>query len=1046
MARYAGDRFRSKIDGTEGADTIIGLKNIDRIFGGDGDDDLNGGSGADTISGGNGNDVIRAYYEELGDDLDVDRLDGGAGNDELFAGLNDIVNGGIGTDVLHLNLTRSTTALNLDFTGMLAGGTLAIGAGSYTGIERLRTLQLSDFADTITIGNAANQSVTVEGGRGGDTINGSTGADIIYANSELNFGFGFDDEGEVPTVGGELEIDTINAGAGADTIYAGYGDNVDGGAGIDTLNLDYTRVATALNLNFATLLAGGNMVVGGGTLRAIERIGSIYLSDLGNVVSVATATTSVNIYGGAGADNITGGTAADFIYASGFGTDDGIGDLINAGNGDDFVFTGWNDTAMGGAGYDTLSLDLSAATAALNLNLAPLFASGSLTIGGGTLSAFENLSSVQLSAFNDVVQVGGAQFSFTSVIGGAGSDTITGGVGFDYLIGNDDGATQDRLSGGAGSDYIFAGLNDISDGGAGSDTLSLDLSASTVAVVLDLTAGFNGGTQAIAGGSFTGFEIVSDVTLTDFDDTLTVGALSNTGVVISGGKGRDTITGGVGNDTLYAGGQFDFDEGLADDGVADVLRGGGGDDTFSVGIHDTVDGGAGYDSLRLDLRRTDVALVFDLTAAFTGGSVALFQGTLSGLEELDELYLSRFDDVVTVGGRFGSTYAGTGNDRVSGSTASDFISGDEGNDTLLGLGGNDELVGGAGADRIEGGAGDDTLYGDFNLFDEDGEVAENVVGEANDILFGGAGSDEMHGGFGRDTALYDDISTLFTRSYTGSNGVVEHNTNNDYDELDSIETLQFMDGQFNSFDEDSIYAEVARLYDSVLQRLPDNAGLDFHADRIASGSATLLRVAEDFVNAPEFQAATGGLNNPAFVDFIYMTALGRPADPDGRAFWISQLDGGASRAQLVVQFSESGEHRALTQQEIVAGSFTVDERYASVSLIYDSALGRLPDRSGVIFWGESLKNGTQTLSSLATGFANSAEFLANTGSLNNGQLVDYMYLNTLDRPADAGGRAFWVARLDAGLTRAGFLLDFSLTGEHRQLHSQFIDDGIALAG
>lgn len=1043
MARLAGDRFKSKIDGTTGADTIIGLKSIDRLSGGDGNDDLNGGSGADILSGGNGNDVLRAYYEDLGDDLDADRLDGGAGNDELHAGLNDIVTGGTGTDALYLDLSRSAGGLALDFTALLSGGTMTIGAGSLATIERLRAITLSDFADTLTIGNAANQSVTVEGRGGGDTINGSLGGDTIYAGSAGTFGFSFDDEGGT-SIGGELDVDTINAGGGADQIYAGFGDNVDGGAGTDVIHLDYTRVATSLNINFAGLLSGGSLVVGGGTLRGLEQVASIYLSDRGNTIAAVTATTGMAIYGGAGADNLSTGSGSDQLFGSGFGSDDGVADTLSAGAGDDFVYAGLNDTALGGAGYDQISLDLSAAGSALTLNLSPLFTNGSLTIGAGTLSGFENLSSLNLSRFNDVVSIGGSAFSFTTVNGGAGSDTINGGIGFDYLFGNDDGVEQDTLRGGANTDYIFAGVNDIADGGAGTDTLSLDLSAATAGISLDLTAGFNGGTQAVAGGSFTGFEVVSDVLLTDFDDTLTVGALSNSGVSIVGGKGRDTITGGVGDDDIYGGGEFDFTEGLADDGVADILRGGAGNDSFTAGINDTVEGGTGLDTLRLDLRRAEAGLVFDLTPAFTGGSVTLFAGTLGGLEELDELYLSRFDDVVTIGGRSGNTEAGAGNDRVTGTSGVDTINGDVGDDALFGLAGNDELIGGAGSDRLEGGAGDDLLFGDFDLFDDDGNYAENVVGEANDILFGGTGSDEMHGGFGRDTAIYDDISTLFTRSYGGAHGTVERISNNDFDELDSIETLQFMDGVFNSYDEDSVHAEVARLYDSVLQRLPDFGGIDFHAGRIANGEATLLRVAEDFVNAPEFQAATGGLNNAGFVDFIYQSALGRPADPGGRAYWISQLDAGASRAQLVVQFSESPEHRALTQDEIVNGSFTVDERYATVSLIYDSALGRLPDRDGLLFWAEGLKNGTQSLTSLANGFAGSGEFATNTAGFNNAQLVDYMYMNTLNRPADAGGRDYWVARLEGGLTKAGLLLEFALTGEHRALQAPFIDDGIAL--
>ncbi len=38
-----------------------------------------------------------------------------------------------------------------------------------------------------------------------------------------------------------------------------------------------------------------------------------------------------------------------------------------------------------------------------------------------------------------------------------------------------------------------------------------------------------------------------------------------------------------------------------------------------------------------------------------------------------------------------------------------------------------------------------------------------------------------------------------------------------------------------------------------------------------------------------------------------MNVLGRPGDPGGQAYWVGQLNGGASRAQVGLGFAISGE-------------------------------------------------------------------------------------------------------------------------------------------
>lgn len=99
-------------------------------------------------------------------------------------------------------------------------------------------------------------------------------------------------------------------------------------------------------------------------------------------------------------------------------------------------------------------------------------------------------------------------------------------------------------------------------------------------------------------------------------------------------------------------------------------------------------------------------------------------------------------------------------------------------------------------------------------------------------------------------------------------------------------------------------------------------------------------------------------------------------------------------------------------------------------MLYDSAVGRLPDTSGLTFWSQQVKSGARTLSQVADEFVALGEFTNAVAGKGSGRLVDFMYRNTLDRGPDASGRAFWVSQLDAGLTKCALLLSFSQGAEH----------------
>lgn len=125
------------------------------------------------------------------------------------------------------------------------------------------------------------------------------------------------------------------------------------------------------------------------------------------------------------------------------------------------------------------------------------------------------------------------------------------------------------------------------------------------------------------------------------------------------------------------------------------------------------------------------------------------------------------------------------------------------------------------------------------------------------------------------------------------------------------------------WDRDENAASLARLYDTALSRLPDFAGLANWKNNLDANLVTLSQAAGGFIESAEFQAAYGALGTQAFVATLYTNALDRLADQAGLDFWSNTIDTGAlSRAGVVLAFSEGAEHRTLTAANV--GGETAD--------------------------------------------------------------------------------------------------------------------------
>ena len=146
--------------------------------------------------------------------------------------------------------------------------------------------------------------------------------------------------------------------------------------------------------------------------------------------------------------------------------------------------------------------------------------------------------------------------------------------------------------------------------------------------------------------------------------------------------------------------------------------------------------------------------------------------------------------------------------------------------------------------------------------------------------------------------MSDAISGIVDDVERGTNGVVDDATN-------------AVDNDAGSASTTSPAAQVTRLYDTALDRGPDEAGLTFWTNAVRAGTG-LDAVADLFIRSPEFQDRYGDLDSGAFVAQLYRNVLNREGDADGLGFWTDALASGrADRSDVVVAFSESAEHVAV---------------------------------------------------------------------------------------------------------------------------------------
>jgi hypothetical protein len=160
--------------------------------------------------------------------------------------------------------------------------------------------------------------------------------------------------------------------------------------------------------------------------------------------------------------------------------------------------------------------------------------------------------------------------------------------------------------------------------------------------------------------------------------------------------------------------------------------------------------------------------------------------------------------------------------------------------------------------------------------------------------------------------------------------------------------------------DDRVHA-VTRLYRAYFLRNPDHNGLTYWLNRRGEGR-TIASISQSFATSSEFKSRYGSLSNAAFVDRVYRNVLGRPADSGGTTYWVSRLNGGTPRGQVMANFSQSSEYRRATDPGVrVVGT-------------YEAMLRRAPASDQYALYEAGIRTGATSLTNLASYLFDTSEY------------------------------------------------------------------------
>ena len=626
----------------------------------------------------------------------------------------------------------SGTATSADYTGSTTG-TLTFNAGvtSQT-IEIPIVLDgIIDPAETLTV---TLQNPSIGSIAAGQSVINTTIIDTSSAINGTTTTLTTNNDSVVGTANNDSIVGYINA-SGINSTFNN-GDTIDGGSGIDTLQLTvdgadagaFPTGVTLSNVEIVSIKESGG-VAGNYNLSGISGLTTVINNASSDDVTFNLAAGVKMVVQGDGV-NTNGSTtfnnATDLTFAGGVNG----GTVTRTATGGTVTI---NSTGLTENVVDTLNLDSSNTLTGLTINavanltatLSDNYAAGTkITVAGDAAkvdlsnaalsSAITNIDASGLSNGGVIVQVNQIdKTADTQFIGGNGDDTldigkvkyngiltINGGRGVNTLKMSDQGAlSADTVKN--ISNFERLELYDDNDGMMDTFDASLLKGLTTIQIDADsLGDGYilnNLSASQAMNIVIAGNQIAATSPAFNISNATLIGQLDTLGLTIDAGGAGNAVT----MSGITAVGVENVNLNAIDNLTVSTLTGLAALSTLTVS-------GQGDVNLTTDKLQINLNSTIDATHSTGMITVNASAATVNGIAIKGSLSQANFltgteqSDVLT---------GGAGADSINGGSGNDTLNGGSGNDTLSGGAGSDVINGGAGADLINGGAGNDTLNG-----------------------------------------------------------------------------------------------------------------------------------------------------------------------------------------------------------------------------------------------------------------------------------------------------------------------------------------------
>ena len=225
-------------------------------------------------------------------------------------------------------------------------------------------------------------------------------------------------------------------------------------------------------------------------------------------------------------------------------------------------------------------------------------------------------------------------------------------------------------------------------------------------------------------------------------------------------------------------------------------------------------------------------------------------------------------------------------------------------------------------------------------------------------------------------------------------------------------------------------AFVSKLYQEVLTRDADYKEMNFWGILLSSKQITGQMVANAIINSDEAQAQNK--TDDEFLEAIYTALLNRPVDDTGKMHWISELQRGVTRSEILEEITASAEFSVICEEYGILNDLFIEEKgiplFGIVFQQFDIILEDTGNLPAMFVWADRISKVQGTVENMTQTLFLSEEF--DSLVCDDTQFIEKVFQAFYGRSALPEELAEWVSKLTLGqTTREVIIHEFNRSAE-----------------